>query len=573
MKKIVIISLLAFYLQSCGSLKLADRRYDFEIIATNDLHGRYFDSLYVGNGIQKTSLASVSSYIKSVRDTSVIKPILLDIGDHLQGDNASFYYNFVDTNSRHVFSDIVNYLKYDALVVGNHDIEAGHGVYDKIVREIDMPYLAANAINVNTNKPYFKPYTIIKRNGIRVAVLGMTNPNIKNWLSENLWYGIDFLNIIDPTLYWVKKIQKEENPHIIILATHTGIGNLSNYESENSSRYAASHIPGIDIVFAAHDHQTINEFIVCDTSRVLLLESGNRASAISRAKISLKFKNGKMVSKDIFGDNVKMDKILVDSEYVKRFHSQFSEVKKFTNQKVGVIEKGFSSRDAFFGPSEYLELIHRVQLIESGAEISFAAPLSFDINIKAGDLNFQDMLNIYPFENQLYVMSLTGKEIVDYLEFSYSNWVFTMNSPDDKMLMIQKRSNSTLYSFINRTYNFDSASGIFYEVDLTKPIGQRVTVKSMSNGNRFEMGRYYNVALSSYRANGGGEILEYGSKLNAKEREKRVVKRMSDIRELLFNYIKTKGVIKAENSNEWNFIPSDYSVNAKKREYPLIFPN
>lgn len=573
MKKIVIISLLAFYLQSCGSLKLADRRYDFEIIATNDLHGRYFDSLYVGNGIQKTSLASVSSYIKSVRDTSVIKPILLDIGDQLQGDNASFYYNFVDTNSRHVFSDIVNYLKYDALVVGNHDIEAGHGVYDKIVREIDMPYLAANAINVNTNKPYFKPYTIIKRNGIRVAVLGMTNPNIKNWLSENLWYGIDFLNIIDPTLYWVKKIQKEENPHIIILATHTGIGNLSNYESENSSRYAASHIPGIDIVFAAHDHQTINEFIVCDTSRVLLLESGNRASAISRAKISLKFKNGKMVSKDIFGDNVKMDKILVDSEYVKRFHSQFSEVKKFTNQKVGVIEKGFSSRDAFFGPSEYLELIHRVQLIESGAEISFAAPLSFDINIKAGDLNFQDMLNIYPFENQLYVMSLTGKEIVDYLEFSYSNWVFTMNSPDDKMLMIQKRSNSTLYSFINRTYNFDSASGIFYEVDLTKPIGQRVTVKSMSNGNRFEMGRYYNVALSSYRANGGGEILEYGSKLNAKEREKRVVKRMSDIRELLFNYIKTKGVIKAENSNEWNFIPSDYSVNAKKREYPLIFPN
>jgi 2',3'-cyclic-nucleotide 2'-phosphodiesterase/3'-nucleotidase len=182
------------------------------------------------------------------------------------------------------------------------------------------------------------------------------------------------------------------------------------------------------------------------------------------------------------------------------------------------------------------------------------------------------MLNIYPFENQLYVMRMSGKEILDYLEYSYSQWVYSMNSSEDKMLKIQKRNNSNIYSFINRSYNFDSASGILYEVDLTKPIGQRVMIKSMSNGTSFDLNKTYNVALSSYRANGGGEILEMGSKLNATERDKRVVKRMADIRDLLFDYIKKEQVLKPLNLKEWSFTPIEFSSEAKKREYQLIFP-
>lgn len=571
-RKFILFIASSLILNSCAVLKPADGVYNFEIYATNDLHGRYFDSLYVGSGIQKYSLASVSSYINSVRDTSIIQPILLDIGDNLQGDNASFYYNFIDTNSRHVFSDIVTYMKYDAIIVGNHDIETGHKVYDKIVKEIKVPYMAANAINTSTGKPYFVPYTIINRGNLKIAVLGMTNPNIKNWLSQDLWNGIEFKEIIEPTEYWIKKIKKREKPQIIVLATHTGLGELNTYSPENASRYAASKIEGIDLVLAAHDHQTANEKIKGKNSEVLLLESGNRASALSKAKINLVIRNGKVVSKNLVGDNVKMENIPADPNYKKIFKTQFEKIKTFTNQKVGVLEQGFTSRDAFFGPSEYLSLIHKVQLSSSGADISFAAPLSFDITVKAGELNFQDMLNIYPFENQLYVMKMSGKEILDYLEYSYSQWVYSMNSSEDKMLKIQKRNNSNIYSFINRSYNFDSASGILYEVDLTKPIGHRVMIKSMSNGTSFDLNKTYNVALSSYRANGGGEILEMGSKLNATERDKRVVKRMADIRDLLFDYIKKEQVLKPLNLKEWSFTPIEFSSEAKKREYQLIFP-
>ena len=329
MKKFLILFLSTLYLGSCSTIRPVDGVYDFEIYATNDLHGRYFDSLYVGNGIQKYSLASVSSYIKKVRDTSKIQPLLIDIGDNLQGDNASFYYNFIDTGSRHIFSEIISYLKYDAVVVGNHDIETGHSVYDKILKETNIPYLAANAINVSTNKPYFKPYTIIIRNGIKIAVLGMTNPNIKNWLSQDLWSGIEFKEIIDPTIHWIKRIKRIEKPSLIILATHTGLGDVNIYSPENASRYVASNIKGIDIILAAHDHQTTSENILGRDSEVLLLESGNRASALSKAKVRLVINKGKVVSKILSGENVKMENIPGDLEYKRNFHKEFTKIKQF----------------------------------------------------------------------------------------------------------------------------------------------------------------------------------------------------------------------------------------------------
>ena len=175
---LLLATLLAFTFSSCSQGKLKDGTYTFEVYATNDLHGRFFDSLYISNekyAVHPYSLASVSTAIKEARERADAENVvLLDIGDHLQGHNAAFYYNFIDTVPNHIFSRVVNYLDYDAVVVGNHDIEPGHYVYDKVATELDAPYLAANAIDINTEKPYFEPYTILNKNGIRIAVSGLT---------------------------------------------------------------------------------------------------------------------------------------------------------------------------------------------------------------------------------------------------------------------------------------------------------------------------------------------------------------------------------------------------------------
>ncbi|MFA5850173.1 MAG: bifunctional UDP-sugar hydrolase/5'-nucleotidase [Bacteroidales bacterium] len=567
-----LIFILFVSLTGCTGEKIKDGNFSIEIYATNDLHGRLFDSLYTDTTTHPFSLSSVSTYIKGARERAgESSVILLDIGDHLQGDNSVFYYNYVDTKSEHIFSKVVNYLKYDAVVVGNHDIEAGHTVYDKIVKELNPPYLTANATDVKTGKPYFEPYTIIVRQGIKIAVIGMTNPNISKWLSQELWSGMRFEEIIPLLENLVADIQRKEKPQLIIAALHAGLGNENIYQIEDPAKYVAKNVKGIDVVMAAHDHKTVAEFVKNGQDSVLVMEGGSRASSLSFIKVNIKVENGEVVSKTYEPQSIPMKGISADNDYTNKFHEEFLAVKKFTNTVVGRLENTVTSRDSYFGSSEYIDMIHTIQLEKSNADISFAAPLSLDITIPAGELNYQDLLNLYPFENQLYVIEMTGKEIKDYLEYSYSKWINQMKSADDHLLNIEIRGDDGRYRFKNMNFNFDSAAGIIYEVDVQKGDGERITIKSMADGKEFNPESKYKVALSSYRANGGGDILEQGAKIPRGELDSRVVSRSSDIRGLIYDKLKQIGSIKATRLNQWKFVPEKLVNRASIRDYNLLF--
>ena len=89
---------------------------------------------------------SVSAYVDSLRNLwGKENIVLLDAGDCLQGDNASFYYNFIDTTSTHLYARMVDYIGYDAVIVGNHDIETGHRVYDKVMSDMKTPFLVRSS--------------------------------------------------------------------------------------------------------------------------------------------------------------------------------------------------------------------------------------------------------------------------------------------------------------------------------------------------------------------------------------------------------------------------------------------
>ena len=181
MKKYIalIFTAVAFLATACGP---KDGEYTFRILTTNDVHGHYFDSLYVSDRTAG-SLQSVAWYADSIRVADGAENvILLDAGDCLQGDNAAYYFNYVDTTSKHLFARMVEYIGYDAVVVGNHDIETGHAVYDRMVKTMKVPFLAANAIRTDNGKPYFQEYVTLKRHGLNITIIGFTNPNIKAWL-------------------------------------------------------------------------------------------------------------------------------------------------------------------------------------------------------------------------------------------------------------------------------------------------------------------------------------------------------------------------------------------------------
>ena len=152
------------------------------------------------------------------------------------------------------------------------------------------------------------------------------------------------------------------------------------------------------------------------------------------------------------------------------------------------------------------------------------APLFFNASIDAGEIHVSDLFNLYRFEDCIYTLCLTGKEIKNYLEMSYANWTNQMHSIDDNLLLLSPmKSNPERMGFTNFIFNFDSAAGIIYEVDVTRPQGEKITIKRMADGRPFSADAEYLVAMTAYRANGGGELLTKGAGLSKEEIKKRLI--------------------------------------------------
>ena len=573
MKKIIGLLAIAAAV-ACGP---KDGEYTFHLLTTNDVHGHYFDSLYVQQQVH-SSLMAVSAHVDSLRGVwGRENVILLDAGDYLQGDNAAYYFNYVDTASVHLYARMTDYVGYDAVVVGNHDIETGHPVYDRIESQMKTPMLAANAIDSSSGKSYFEEYVILKRHGLKIAVIGFTNPDIGNWLSQKLWSGMEFRNLLPFAQEVVDRVRVKENPDVVIVAAHSGSGEGNGKYLENQGLDLYKSLRGVDMVVAAHDHRPRVE----QTDSIVFINSGSHCRNLGHGVVTLKVEGGKVVSKTLGSSLIELDKGKVDVKMQKAFRADFEAVRAFTKQEVGELNVDLRTRDAYCGMSDYVNLIHTLSLGCAPAQISFAAPLTFNGFVKAGTILYNDLFTIYPYENQLYVIRMTGKEVKDALEYSYDKWINTSGAGQKHLLKIREgadpRTGTKGWSFVNRPYNFDSAAGVVYEVDVTKPYGKRVQILTLADGTPFDESSEYNVAVTSYRATGGGGILREGAGIDTGKIEERVVEYYPEIRELLYDYLLKNKVIDSEIIGDpsvigsWKFIPEKIATPALRADMALLF--
>lgn len=576
---IAVISgcLLALGASSANAMTTKEKTIDLKFIETSDVHGSFFPYDFINRKPKAGSLARVATYVNQLRSQHGENVILLDNGDILQGQPVNYYSNYVDTTSANIAAQVVNYLRYDAQTIGNHDVETGHRVYDKWVSATHCPILGANVIDTKTNKPYLKPYTILKRGGARIAIIGLLTPAIPNWLGENLWSGLRFEEMVSSARQWMRVVKEQEKADIVIGLFHSGKdgGITTPHYKEDAALAVAREVPGFDVVFFGHDHTRYADAITnSEGKRVVCLDPANNAMSVAQADLQLVKKKGRWCVKESQWKLVDVADLPVDNDFVDHFSAFNETVKAYADRVIGTFENTISTRDSYFGNSAFNDLILNLELSITKADVAFNAPVSFDVAIKKGPVRVADMFNLYKYENQLFVMRLTGKEIRKALEMSYDLWVNTMTSPDDHLLLLDSktRGDQQRLGFKNFSFNFDSAAGIDYEVDVTKPNGQKVKVLKMSNGEPFDENKYYKVAVNSYRANGGGELLTRGAGIAKDDLNDRIVWRSEyDLRHYLMEEIKRLGTLNPEPNTNWRFVPEQWTQEAAKRDRQLLF--
>jgi 2',3'-cyclic-nucleotide 2'-phosphodiesterase/3'-nucleotidase len=612
MKRIALILCVLLLALPVFAQSPAEKSVTLTFIETSDIHGAIYPYDFVNAKPMSTSLAQVAALIAEERAANP-NVVLVDNGDSLQGQPTVYYYNFEKTDVPHIWSQALNFLEYDAVSVGNHDIEAGHAVYDKLYKETKAAVVTANAVKPD-GTPYFAPYTIVNKGGVKIAILGLVSPKIPDWLPPQFWTGMEFEDMVASAQKWVKVIQDKEKPDVLVGLFHAGVdytyGNVTadTKFNENASQLVAQRVPGFDIVFVGHDHSgwdgqgwdpvAKKKIDVVDTNgkKVYIYGALNAARKVPVVNLMMDWnaETGKW-EKRVRGGLVDVGQYKADPAFVAKFQGGFDDIKKWVDRPIGKMDGVITTRESMFGDSAFTDLIHRIQLELSEdpaiglkpADISFVAPLSADAKIPTsadGTLYVRDMFNLYVYENFLYTMSMTGKQVKDFLEYSYQYWFDTMPNEGNHIINFQKdkegklvldaRSNMPLTA--TRSYNYDSAAGINYFVDISKPAGKRVEITSLADGRIFNMDETYTVAINSYRGSGGGGHLTAGAGLDPTTvRTMKLVNGATtkDLRYFLLKWFEAqKETVTVAPIGNWMVVPEDLALKGITTDYPLLYP-
>lgn len=581
MKRIFIVAMAVISSLSSLSARQTNEMH-LKWIHTSDVHGSLFQYDYLRKRPVEGGLSAIYAYVEQQRQEMGEGLILTDGGDCLQGQPTAYYYNFIDTESPHLVAETMNLLNYDCGAMGNHDIETGHKVYDRWVRDCKFPILGANIIDTQTGKPYLKPYVVINKMGVKIAILGLLTPGIPNWLPETLWSGLRFEEMVSSARKWVKEIQEKERPDLLVGLFHSGYegGIVTPEYSENATREVAEKVPGFDLICYGHDHRARVENLKNTLGKtVVVMGPTSQGKRIAEADITLTMdRRGRILEKRIKASTPLVEELETDPSLTKKMEGTFDHqrltIKEWVDQPIGTLTRSLWERDAFFGSSEFIDLIHQMQLDLTGADISFAAPLSFDSRLLKGSIHVSDMFALYKYENFLYTMRMTGSEIKNYLEMSYALWTNQMTGPDDHIMLLEANlDNGRRQGLKNLSYNMDSAAGIRYVVDVSKPEGERIRIASMADGTPFDLDREYRVAINSYRGNGGGELITRGAGIPHDELKDRILTSTDkDLRYYLMQRIIEQKVVSPRRLDQWRFVPEEWAKPAIERDRRLLFP-
>lgn len=529
-KAILLFSLLL--LVACGG-----RRGTIEItlVSTGDIHGRLYPTDYLNENERNGSMIQAASLVSQLRSEKK-NLIYFDTGDMIMGAGESYYDMTSDFGNPSVLATMLDVMGCNAFVPGNHEFDMGIPTLDRFITSGKFPVVCANMIFEDNGEPYFPPYTIVEKQGVKIAVLGLTTMSINYKIPWELIDGLTVVNAVESAKKWVPYIQENENPDLVIALVHSGLkdGFKDDNVRENEVLEMAQQVDGLDIIQYGHDHvENCKKVAGFDGDSVLLVNPGCHAKNAGVTTLELDFKKKELVSKRITSQLVPLKDIEPDKELVDLFETRRVEYVNYLDSILGTASANITYDGSPYKQTSAMDYIHNILQRSMSSEVTLTLSVRGN-NISQGDVTLRDAISFYPHENTLVSMMLYGREIDAAMEEGFKNYRF-------------------------RPSNIITAGGVNYRVDVSKPVGDRVEILSMSDGQPFVDKKLYRVTMDSYLAYSlGSPFIESLNISREKLKERVITTTRSDIR----YHVITDFAIKEENgksvqpvsNGEWSVV-------------------
>ncbi len=518
------------------------------VLSTTDLHGRIYPYEYAIDSDDKDAgIAKLATLIKAERAIND-NVILMDNGDTVQ-DNSAELFNDLPV---HPMIEALNLLDYDIWTLGNHEFNFEKAFLDKNIAAFEGTTLAANIRNTSDDDYFVEPYTIIEKDGVKVAIVGLMPPHVDTWEAAAPEH-FDGLYFTDTVVEAKKAIADLEGKYdVLVGAFHLGPDGEHGYKGASE---VAEACPEFDVIFMGHAHSKINDL---EVNGVKLIEPGKYGWALAKADIVVK--GGEVTS--VTTTNLETYAVEPDAEITAHFADVHDESIADSNIVVGQVTEAYIENvDYITGEATVttmptsqvidtplIDLINDVQMFYAGADLSSAATFKSDMNLVAGDFMKKDVANIYKYPNTLMGVNITGANLKAYMEWSAS--YYNTYIPGDVTVSFDQNI---------RGYNYDMFAGLTYDIDISKAAGKRI-VNALIDGVAIDDETIYKLAVNNYRY-GTLLSLELVTLEDKYYDSYEVMQDAGRIRDLIIKYINEEkaGLATPSVDNNWKIIGNEFT--------------
>ncbi|AVK99589.1 bifunctional metallophosphatase/5'-nucleotidase [Pediococcus inopinatus] len=517
--------------------------FNLTLLSTSDVHG----FVYPTNFIKRHSnlpfgLLRAATVIENERKSTTDPVLTIDAGDVLEGSPLTEYLaKFSNPPAPHRLLKAYNAINYDIGVLGNHEFNYGLNYLKTAIQSATYPILSANILDEENHPIGDGAYRIFKIKGVRVAVLGLTTAYIPFWEDPVHIEGLKFNKVLETAKHYVPWLK--ERADVVIVVYHGGFERdlktgleTESLRGENVGYKLLETVKGIDALISAHQHR----LIATKLFGIPVVQAGHRGAAVGKIVLKIDPKSPHMVV-GATSELCSTAKMPVHKDIKAVMADVEADTQTWLDQPLGRVHGDMKITDPFqarIEESAFIEFIQKVQMAATGTSISATALFNDEATGFGEEISMREVVTNYVYPNSLAVLRVSGTDIRAALEVSAK--YFKLNEHDELIV------NPRYLTPKKRHYNYDMYEGIDYTLDISKPVGQRVTRLSCK-GHVIQPNDSFEIVLNKYRAVGGGHYPMFS--------ESKIIRENTEaMSELIADYLQKHPIIEATVNNNFKII-------------------